>query len=269
MIWRCFICYILVALTLKLLLSHINTMHSRSPDFRFVCGIDGCPSEYRVYNSFYYDVKRTHAHHLLQVEAAEEEGPTRHGLPGAGERTASNDQTNVSPVAEAEGSSIAIPASLFQEDGEGRMNVDLSKHATAFLLQARETHRLTQRAVNQMIERALQEDFPKMKQLTGGWMFYKATVPLQEKMSTTPLPPDAAEFNKMPKASCKTCNSTMPLQMLALHVQECELDKFKFEPEDASEQEPWNVEKFDNATDSDGVEVVEDQSGVFVEIASP
>lgn len=35
------------------------------------------------------------------------------------------------------------------------------------------------------------------------------------------------------------------------------------EPEDASEQEPWNVEKFDNATDSDGVEVVEDQSGVY------
>lgn len=32
----------------------------------------------------------------------------------------------------------------FQEHGEGRMNVDLSKHATAFLLQARETHRLTQ-----------------------------------------------------------------------------------------------------------------------------
>lgn len=32
----------------------------------------------------------------------------------------------------------------FQEDGEGRINVDLSKHATAFLLQARETHRLTQ-----------------------------------------------------------------------------------------------------------------------------
>ena len=32
----------------------------------------------------------------------------------------------------------------FQEEGEGRMNVDLSKHATAFLLQARETNRLTQ-----------------------------------------------------------------------------------------------------------------------------
>ena len=106
-----------MALTLKQLLSHINTMHSRNPDFRVVCGIDGCPSEYRVYNSFYYHVKRTHAHHLLQVEAAEEEGSTRHGLPGAGERTATNDQTNASPVAEAdathssvtdEGSSIVI-----------------------------------------------------------------------------------------------------------------------------------------------------------------
>ena len=32
----------------------------------------------------------------------------------------------------------------FQEAEEGRMNVDVSKHATAFMLQARETHRLTQ-----------------------------------------------------------------------------------------------------------------------------
>ena len=110
MIRRCCICYIFVALTLRQLLSHINTMHSRNPDFRVVCGIDGCPSEYRVYNSFYYHVKRTHVHHLLRVEAAEEEGPTRHGLPGAGEWTAANDQTNANPVAETEGSSIVIPA---------------------------------------------------------------------------------------------------------------------------------------------------------------
>ncbi|XP_051558169.1 uncharacterized protein LOC127443496 [Myxocyprinus asiaticus] len=162
MIWRCFICYIFVALTLKKLLSHINSLHSRSPDFRVVCGIDGCLSEYRVYNSYYYHVKRTHAHHLLQVEGAEEEGSTRHGSPGTRERTATNNQTNVSLVAEvcamqqhsseAEvGSSIVTQTSGFQEGGEGRVNVDLFKHATAFLLQARETHRMTQRAVNQMV----------------------------------------------------------------------------------------------------------------------
>ncbi|KAL6457445.1 hypothetical protein MHYP_G00344080 [Metynnis hypsauchen] len=39
----------------------------------------------------------------------------------------------------------------FQEGGEGHVNIDFSKYATAFLLQARETHRLTQRAVNQMV----------------------------------------------------------------------------------------------------------------------
>lgn len=116
MIWRCFICYVFVALSLRQLLSHINTMHSRSPDFRVVCGIDGCPSEYRVYNSFYYHVKRTHARHLLGVEADEEDGSTRHGLPGAGERTAPINQTNASSSVTDEGSSIpALTISYFNK----------------------------------------------------------------------------------------------------------------------------------------------------------
>ncbi|XP_061734388.1 uncharacterized protein LOC133537390 [Nerophis ophidion] len=38
-----------------------------------------------------------------------------------------------------------------QEPAQGCMKANLSKHATAFLLQARETQRLTQRAVNQMV----------------------------------------------------------------------------------------------------------------------
>lgn len=116
MTWRCFICYVFVALSLRQLLSHINTMHSRSPDFRVVCGIDGCPSEYRVYNSFYYHVKRTHARHLLGVEADEEDGSTRHGLPGAGERTAPINQTNASSSVTDEGSSIpALTVSYFNK----------------------------------------------------------------------------------------------------------------------------------------------------------
>ncbi|KAM7378811.1 hypothetical protein PAMP_004408 [Pampus punctatissimus] len=58
--WRCVICFVFVALTLKSLLSHINTAHSRSPDFRVICGIDGCTAEYRLFNSFYYHIRRTH-----------------------------------------------------------------------------------------------------------------------------------------------------------------------------------------------------------------
>lgn len=67
-------CYVFVALTLKQLLSHINTMHSRSPDFCVVCGIDGCSNESRVHNSFYCHVKRTssrnHGDALAQHEVA-------------------------------------------------------------------------------------------------------------------------------------------------------------------------------------------------------
>ncbi|XP_030579955.1 uncharacterized protein LOC115785156 isoform X1 [Archocentrus centrarchus] len=62
--WRCMICFVFVALTLKSLLSHINKTHSRSPNFRVICGIDGCTEEYRVFNSFYYHIRRTHALYL-------------------------------------------------------------------------------------------------------------------------------------------------------------------------------------------------------------
>ncbi|KAK7895557.1 hypothetical protein WMY93_020882 [Mugilogobius chulae] len=64
MIWRCVICLVFVGLTLKSLLSHINSAHSRSPDFRVVCGIDGCEKEYRVYNSLWYHIRRSHSVHL-------------------------------------------------------------------------------------------------------------------------------------------------------------------------------------------------------------
>lgn len=58
--WRCMICFVFVALSLKVLLSHINASHSRSPDFWVYCGIDGCEQDFRVFNSFFRHIKRTH-----------------------------------------------------------------------------------------------------------------------------------------------------------------------------------------------------------------
>ncbi|XP_036069241.1 uncharacterized protein LOC118599079 isoform X2 [Oryzias melastigma] len=46
-------------------------------------------------------------------------------------------------------------------------------------------------------------------------------VPLQEDMDIDPLPFDAAEFSKMPQVPCVICQTTMPLQMLALHAGNC------------------------------------------------
>lgn len=47
-------------------------------------------------------------------------------------------------------------------------------------------------------------------------------VPLQEELDTEPLPYNAAEFARMPQVPCLTCNTTMPLQMLALHAENCQ-----------------------------------------------
>nr|XP_055057119.1 uncharacterized protein LOC129441489 [Misgurnus anguillicaudatus] len=109
----------------------------------------------------------------------------------------------------------------------------------------------------------MEEEFPKLRPIQGRWMLYKATggsgqrklslvtmdsegysgrqlrsvsnsgknilflVPLQEEMDTQPLPYNSAEFSKMPKVPCVTCNTTMPLQMLALHAEECQLNSNK------------------------------------------
>lgn len=73
--WRCVICFAFTALTLKVFLSHINSARGRSKNFRVTCGIDGCKEEYRVYNSFYYHIKRRHTAYLANGR------PPREGMP--------------------------------------------------------------------------------------------------------------------------------------------------------------------------------------------
>ncbi|KAL0973593.1 hypothetical protein UPYG_G00206740 [Umbra pygmaea] len=115
----------------------------------------------------------------------------------------------------------------------------------------------------------LEKTYPKMVNVQGGWLLYKARggngrrrltavplesegytgsvirsasvggrnilfiVPLQEQLDLTPLPVDAPEFALMPKATCRQCKMVMPLQMLALHVQGCCGEMSKSDSEEA------------------------------------
>ncbi|XP_042607988.1 uncharacterized protein LOC109082021 isoform X1 [Cyprinus carpio] len=119
----------------------------------------------------------------------------------------------------------------------------------------------------------LEEQYPKLKQLSGGWLCYKSTggqgqrklivvatesegytgrllktvtnngklilyiVPLQEELDASPLPHNAPEFSKMPKSSCKNCGVVMPLQFLALHIKSCNAEISSDEPEIVSIEE--------------------------------
>ncbi|XP_056285082.1 uncharacterized protein LOC130203183 [Pseudoliparis swirei] len=159
MLWRCFICCVFISFSLKLLLSHINRQHSRSPDFRLLCGIDGCTEEYRVYNSFYHHVKRRHSQHLHEgtrpddgIQAGEHPLEESQVLP---------QQDNIQPDQLIANSSITDHQLHTHDSDEGQMGVnqdgavtvqqDLTTRATAFVINARAKHRLSQKGMNDIV----------------------------------------------------------------------------------------------------------------------
>uniref|UniRef100_A0A3P9C6N3 HECT domain-containing protein n=1 Tax=Maylandia zebra TaxID=106582 RepID=A0A3P9C6N3_9CICH len=115
---------------------------------------------------------------------------------------------------------------------------------------------LTDDMSHTMINKLITEEYPKMDGVQG-WLLHKSSggqgrrkllaippdvngytgrlirnvssagktllyvVPLQQDLDLTPLPSDAAEFQTMPKASCQVCKESMPLHILALHVNNC------------------------------------------------
>ncbi|XP_051792996.1 uncharacterized protein LOC127530390 [Acanthochromis polyacanthus] len=116
---------------------------------------------------------------------------------------------------------------------------------------------LPEDAAHDQISEMLNQEYPKLQTLKGSWMFYKASgghgqrqltivspqvegyttsqlkrasnggkymlyiAPLQGELDVTPLSKNASEFSKMPKATCENCQETMPIHLLALHVESC------------------------------------------------
>ncbi|XP_062851900.1 uncharacterized protein LOC134314974 [Trichomycterus rosablanca] len=105
----------------------------------------------------------------------------------------------------------------------------------------------------------LKELYPKLKELTGGWLIYKASggwgtrkltlvtpddggycsnllktasqsgkgvlyiAPLQMELDTSPLPPTSESFSGMPKEKCQKCGVFYPLVILTAHIKSCEV----------------------------------------------
>lgn len=62
MLWRCGLCMLIITITLRELLLHVCTEHSKDENFKVKCGIDGCEREYTKYKSFYSHVVNIHGH---------------------------------------------------------------------------------------------------------------------------------------------------------------------------------------------------------------
>ncbi|XP_030591233.1 uncharacterized protein LOC115784225 isoform X2 [Archocentrus centrarchus] len=64
----------------------------------------------------------------------------------------------------------------------------------------------------------------QLKVVTSSGKYTLYICPLQEELDTIPLPPEAKEFEKMPKAQCTTCKKMVPLQILPVHIKECKTE---------------------------------------------
>lgn len=60
--WSCSRCNSFKGLTLRILLRHYSTVHANEPNFQVVCDVDGCPSKFNLWNSYYRHVSRHHKH---------------------------------------------------------------------------------------------------------------------------------------------------------------------------------------------------------------
>ena len=58
--WKCNICSVFVALTLKVLMSHYFSAHSEELNFFVKCGVNDCPATFRQYHSFYKHMAKNH-----------------------------------------------------------------------------------------------------------------------------------------------------------------------------------------------------------------
>ncbi|XP_070401472.1 uncharacterized protein [Nothobranchius furzeri] len=61
----------------------------------------------------------------------------------------------------------------------------------------------------------------QLKGVSGNGKYTLYIAPLQEEIDKTPLPPEAKEFENMPKAPCSTCRKMFPLQILPVHIKSC------------------------------------------------
>ena len=68
--FKCNCCDTFQCVSLRILLRHVNVVHSQELNFKVRCGINGCPTYFQKYNSFYKHVLK---HHKITYDEKEEE----------------------------------------------------------------------------------------------------------------------------------------------------------------------------------------------------
>lgn len=111
------------------ILQHIREVHSFEPDFHILCGLDGCPATYNVYESFRSHVYKKHRELLTSNNSCNQ------GV--AAEDTAASDSGGQDTV-EASGDND------IDDDSYDEVLVDNIRVAAMFILRTTEIQRTSQ-----------------------------------------------------------------------------------------------------------------------------
>ena len=130
--YTCTICYRYATRTLKGVLRHIGAVHSFEPGFSITCGVGGCARTYKNYRSF-------RKHLLRQHEADMERTSNTSSVPDGNDSLAENDDNASEDFGGDEPASCDTSA-------------DKKRSAALFLLKTKEICRVTQTALNHIVE---------------------------------------------------------------------------------------------------------------------
>ncbi|XP_045210242.2 uncharacterized protein LOC123561730 [Mercenaria mercenaria] len=142
--WKCHFCITFIALTLRLLMRHIFSEHSYSPNFSIKCDLGGCPNIYTKYNSFYRHVVREH---LALMTAQRPPWPCQYTNTQNDEGEQSDSDHELDPVDDG---NLEDNDNLVDDDNQYGNNADMivddhineQRQAISYLMGLRENHRI-------------------------------------------------------------------------------------------------------------------------------
>ena len=125
--FSCAICHRFAAASLDSVLRHVGSVHSFEPGFHITCGVSGCARTYQNYRSFQKHVLRKHKHELDTPSA------------------------NSDRLLSTNGDSIDDEIEELSTASE-HYTPDLQRSAALFLLKVKEVGKISQVALNTVIE---------------------------------------------------------------------------------------------------------------------
>ena len=118
-----------------LVISHFRRVHREDPNFFVTCGINGCRRTYKKFYGYRSHVHRVHRGFLRVA------------------RDVKQPQDLVQDIEpEEQAGDLLIDEALFEEDKDDIQNEQLRNTSAAYLLRIKETHNLSQKALDDIVQ---------------------------------------------------------------------------------------------------------------------